>query len=72
MDQTMQDLFAAIAQLPETAHADEAKPDAGHPGCVAMRRPGCPQLLGDILPLVLARLGVHVVQSPTSGEQDPT
>jgi transposase len=34
------------------------------------RRQG-PQLLGDILPIVLARLGVGAVQSATSGEQDP-
>jgi hypothetical protein len=29
-------------------------------------------LLGDILPIVLARLGVGEVQSSASGEEDPT
>jgi transposase len=72
MDQTMQDLFAAIAQLPKTAHADEAKPLVDEWQRIQDGRRRGPQLLGDILPLVLARLGVHVVQSPTSGEQDPT
>jgi hypothetical protein len=33
------------------------------------RRRG-PQLLGDILPMVLARLGVGAVQSQKSGEAD--
>jgi hypothetical protein len=30
-----------------------------------------PQLLGNILPIVLARLGVGAVQSTVSGEKDP-
>jgi hypothetical protein len=30
-----------------------------------------PQLLGNVLPIVLARLGVGAVQSTASGEQDP-
>ena len=36
----------------------------------AGRRRG-PQLLGDILPIVLARLGVGAVQSTASGEEHP-
>ena len=35
------------------------------------RRRG-PQLLGDILPIVLARLGVTALQSKESGEHDLT
>jgi len=71
MGQTMQDLFAAIAQIPKTAHADEAKPLVDEWQRIQAGRRRGPQLLGDILPLVLARLGVGVVQSTTSGEQDP-
>ena len=37
----------------------------------AGRRRG-PQLLGDILPIVLARLGVGGVQSTASGEENPS
>jgi transposase len=68
MVEVLRDLQAAIGQLPPREHAAEAKPlheewqriQDGH-------RRG-PQLLGDILPIVLARLGVHVVQSDESGE----
>lgn len=68
MVEVLRDLQAAIAQVPPREHAAEAKPlheelQRIHEG----RRRG-PQLLGDILPLVLARLGVGVVQSDESGE----
>jgi transposase len=64
----LRDLQAAIGHLPIREHAAEAKPlheewqriQDGH-------RRG-PQLLGDILPIVLARLGVGVIQSAESGE----
>ena len=67
----LRDLEAAVAQLPRKEHRAEARPlheelkriDAGG-------RRG-PQLLGNILPIVLARLGVGAVQSKASGEQDP-
>jgi transposase len=64
----LRDLQAAIGQLPQREHAAEAKPL--HEEWQRLRdghRRG-PQLLGDILPIVLARLGVAVVQSPESGE----
>ncbi len=66
--EVLRDLQAAVAQLPPREHAAEARPlheelQKIHDG----RRRG-PQLLGDILPLVLARLGVGVVQSAESGE----
>jgi transposase len=68
MPELLRDLQAAIAQLPARAHRAEAKPlheelQKIHEG----RRRG-PQPLGDILPIVLARLGVGAVQSPESGE----
>jgi len=68
MVEVLRDLQAATSQLPQREHAAEARPlheewQRIHDG----HRRG-PQLLGDILPIVLARLGVHVVQSNESGE----
>lgn len=69
--QVLADMQAALAHIPRKEYAAEARPlheellriEQGH-------RRG-PQLLGDILPIVLARLGVGGVQSTASGEQDP-
>ena len=71
MNQTMTDLLAAIAQLPRSAHADEARPLRQQLDDIQASRRRGPQLLGDVLPIVLARLGVGTVQSPKSGENDP-
>jgi hypothetical protein len=64
----LRDSQAAVAQVPPREHAAEARPlqeelQKIHDG----RRRG-PQLLGDLLPIVLARLGVGVVPSAESGE----
>jgi len=68
LPEVLRDLNAAIGQLPSREHRAEAEPlhqewqriqDGGRRG---------PQLLGDLLPIVLARLGVGVVQSAQSGE----
>src|SRR5438445_4614197 len=69
MVEVLRDLQAAIGQVPPREHAAEAKPlqeelQRIHDG----HRRG-PQLLGDILPIVLARLGVGAVQSTESGEE---
>jgi transposase len=68
MAQVLRDLQAAVDHMPQREHAAEARPlqeelEKIHNG----RRRG-PQLLGDILPIVLARLGVGAVQSAESGE----
>jgi hypothetical protein len=55
-----------MAQLPE--HAAEAQPLADELHKIQQGQRRGPQLLGDILPIVLARLGVGVVQSTESGE----
>lgn len=65
----LDDLQAAIGQLPESAYRAEAQPLAEQLQKIQARRRG-PQLLGDILPIVLARLGIHEVQSTRSGDQD--
>jgi transposase len=71
MKQTMADLLAAIEQLPRSAYAEEAGPLRAELERIQAGRRRGPQLLGDILPIVLARLGVGRVQSPKSGESDP-
>jgi transposase len=69
--QIMTDLFAAIEQVPRCAHAVEAERlRAGHERIRVRRRSG-PQLLGESLLIVLARLGVGKLQSLKSGENDP-
>jgi len=65
------DLQAALAQIPRAEHAAEAKPLHEELQRIQEGRRRGPQLLGDVLPIVLARLGVGAVQSEASGEQDP-
>jgi hypothetical protein len=62
------DLQAAIQQLPPREYAVEAKPLQDELQAIQDGHRRGPQPLGDILPLVLARLGVGVVQSKESGE----
>ena len=71
MPQTLADLQAAIEQLPRHSHAQEALPLAKQLQQIQGGRHRRPQVLGDILPIVLARLGVGALQSKASGEQDP-
>jgi transposase len=61
------DLEAAIAQLPRNIHAQEARPLLDELDQLAQRRRG-PQPLADILPIVLARLGVRQLQSDREGD----
>ena len=64
------DVEAAVAQLPAAAYGREAQPLAEQLDKLQARRRG-PQVLGDILPIVLARLGTNPLESPT-GPQDPS
>jgi hypothetical protein len=68
---TLGDLQAALGQLPSKEYAAEAVPLHEKLQRIQQGRRRGPQLLGDILPIVLARLGVLEVQSTASGEQDP-
>jgi transposase len=72
MPQTLAGLETAVGHIPASAHADEAKPLAAELLRIHAGRRRGPQLLGDILPLVLARLGVRALQSEESGERDST
>ena len=65
------DLQKAIEQIPVKEHAAEAQPLTEQFEALNDRRRG-PQLLRDILPIILARLGVGAIQSPESGEADLT
>ena len=69
--QVQLDLQHAAAHLPPGQHAAEAKPLQEQLSKIHDNRRG-PQPLGEILPLVLAALGVSVIQSPSSGATGPT
>jgi transposase len=71
MTQILTDLLATIDQLPRSAHAEEGEPLRAELDRIQAGRRRGPQLLGDVLPIVLARLGVGTVQSSKSGESDP-
>lgn len=68
MSVVLADLQAAIGQVPPREHAAEAKPLHEELQRIQQGRRRGPQVLGDILPIVLARLGVGAVQSIESGE----
>ena len=60
-----------MGQLPRAEYQAEAAPLHEELQRIQQGRRYGPQVLGDILPLVLARLGVGAVQSTASGEKDP-
>jgi transposase len=72
MQQVMTDLQAAANQIPAKEHAAEAVPLLAALNKAPSRRRNGPCSLGEILPAVLAKLGVPIVQSTTSGETDLT
>jgi len=71
MDHVLLDLQAATDQLPRSAYAQEAEPLAKRLEALQASRRG-PQLLANIIPIVLARLGIDAVQSQTVRDQDPS
>ena len=71
-DRLLRNLDAAVARLPRSAHREEAAPLAEELARVQKQRGAGPRRLGEILPVVLAKLGVGTVQSTASGEADPT
>jgi transposase len=71
-DVVMLDLQMAADQIPRAEYGREAAPLAAELQRLQQpRRRGTVSRLGDILPAVLARLGVGAVQSSESGEHDP-
>ena len=71
MAQSLRQLQAAADQLPRQSYAAEAKPLLAELERIENGGRRGVQLLGDVLPMVLARLGVRVVESKPSGESDP-
>lgn len=69
--QVQQDLQCASKQLPPGEHAAEAKPLQEELTRIQENRRRGPQPLGEILPAVLAALGVQVIPSRLSGSGDP-
>ena len=67
-DQLMRNLDAAVAQLPRSEYREEAVPLADELDRVLKKRGKGPRPLSEILPVVLAKLGVKPVRSPKSGE----
>ena len=68
----MSDLQVATEQIPQPEQATEAVPLAAALGQASSRRRSGPRRLGEILPEVLARLGVTTIQSRSKGETDLT
>ena len=71
MPDTLRDLEAAVAQIAPKEYQAEARPLAEELQRIQDGRRRGPQLLADILPIVLARLGVGALPSKVSGEPDP-
>jgi hypothetical protein len=69
--ETKSDLEAAVAQLPHSDYATEAAPLAREWAAVCRKRGTGPQLLGEILPAVLAKLGGVPVESEDVRGGDP-
>lgn len=70
--ETLEDLNQALAQVPPKEYPAEAKPLRERLEKAERRRAKGPQQLGDVLAIVLARLGVGRVQSLESGESNLT
>lgn len=68
MAEVLRDLQAAIAQVPPREYAAEAKPLHEEMQKIQEGRRRGPQPLGDILPIVLARLEAGMLESTKSGE----
>jgi transposase len=70
MSEVLNDLRAAADQLPHATKAAEAQPLNQRLVDLQASRRG-PQELANIIPIVLARLGVTAVQSDIRGDRDP-
>jgi transposase len=70
--QILEDIDAAVSQVPRSEHESEATPLVEELSRTESRRGAGPRLLGEVLPAVLAKLGVKPLPSKASGEVDPT
>jgi transposase len=69
---TMKHLDAAVAQLPGAEHREEGAALATELDRLQKKRGSGPRSLAEILPAVLAKLGVQLVTSTESGEAELT
>lgn len=72
MQETMRDLHYAITHIPKSEHAAEAKPLHERMQPTRERGKMGPQPIRELIAIVLARLGVGVINSNPSGEEDLT
>jgi transposase len=70
-DQILRNLDAATVQLPASDHREEEASLAGELARLQTKRGSGPKALVEILPAVLAKLGVKLITSIESGEADP-
>jgi transposase len=70
--EVMKLLEAATGQLPDVARGEEAEALRGEVDGLLKKRGFGVRALGEVLPEVLVKLGVELVQSPGSGEADRT
>jgi transposase len=70
MEQTLADLKEAVNHIPMSEHATEAESLAEALQPSSSRRSTGPRRLGEILPGVLARMGITGVESSTKGDAD--
>ena len=71
-DQLLRNLNAATVQLPPSDHREEALSLAEELARAQTKRGSGPKAIGEILPAVLAKLGVSLISSTESGEADLT
>jgi transposase len=71
MNQARRTLGSAVEQIPGSERVAESTPLAEELARATARRGRGPRLIGEVLPAVLARLGVNLVESSPSGEEDP-
>ena len=71
MVQAQRTLESAVEQIPGQERLAEAAPLAEELAKATARRGSGPRLIGELLPAVLAQLGVNLVESKSSGEADP-
>jgi transposase len=71
-DQLLRNLNAATDQLPISDHREEAESLAKEMAGLQTKRGSGPKAIGEILPAVLAKLGLTLISSPKSGEADLT
>ncbi len=64
-------LANAVGRLPQAEHVAEATSLAGELESAGRKRGRGPRLIGELLPVVLLRLGVNLVESTSSGEEVP-